>query len=95
MVRNPSTGESRGFGFVIMTDDKDVDDVCLPPPPPPPPTSPSEALRTACAARFTHACGRWAPRTSVLFSSSLPDICMAGTLNSKTSASVSVRQDDG
>lgn len=26
VVKNPSTGESRGFGFVIMTDDKDVDD---------------------------------------------------------------------
>lgn len=26
VVKNPGTGESRGFGFVIMTDDKDVDD---------------------------------------------------------------------
>ena len=30
IVRNPRSGESRGFGFLIMENDDDVDRVCYP-----------------------------------------------------------------
>lgn len=48
VVRNPATGESRGFGFVVMTDDKDVDDVSQPRP----------CLAHVPCLCSIHACGR-------------------------------------
>lgn len=35
VVRNPATGESRGFGFVAMDHDDEVDDVSASPKPSP------------------------------------------------------------